>query len=295
MRQMSQYGDNVMFLLTDHLGSSSIVTDEAGALIGEVRYKAWGETRYDSGNVPTKQRYTGQREDSYINLYWYNSRWYDPEIGRWIQPDSIVPGVGENGNPSAVGYLGGSTYSPLTVDFHESQFLGQLNQENKARLQDSNLKLPPVPTNSIAFDRYAYSMNNPVRYVDPSGHFAFLAVLALITPVEWVVLGVVVVGVGLYFAVPGVREAVTEGMSQACEAVSQFAKGEYIPPSIRGEAERNAYREAVHAYKKAWGLGPKDDVRKEILDDIVDAIKKGLKPGDAADSVDGPPEADSGD
>jgi hypothetical protein len=24
-------------------------------------------------------------------LYWYGSRWYDPALGRWIQPDSIVP------------------------------------------------------------------------------------------------------------------------------------------------------------------------------------------------------------
>ncbi len=30
------------------------------------------------GVETTDYRYTGQRADSYINLYWYNSRWYDP-------------------------------------------------------------------------------------------------------------------------------------------------------------------------------------------------------------------------
>jgi RHS repeat-associated protein len=34
---------------------------------------------------------TAQRLDSYINLHWYGSRWYDAELGRFIQPDSIVP------------------------------------------------------------------------------------------------------------------------------------------------------------------------------------------------------------
>jgi RHS repeat-associated protein len=29
--------------------------------------------------------------DSYINLYWYGSRWYDDTLGRFIQPDSIIP------------------------------------------------------------------------------------------------------------------------------------------------------------------------------------------------------------
>jgi hypothetical protein len=34
------------------------------------------------------------------------------------------------------------------------------------------------------------------------------------------------------------------------------------------------------------------DVPEEILDDIADLIKKGVKPADAADQVDEPPEAD---
>jgi hypothetical protein len=236
-------------------------------------------------------------------LYWYNSRWYDQTLGRFIQPDSIVPGVGESGNPDAVGYLGAANYSALTVDYHENQLLDQLNTENRARFQDSEFKLPPVPTNSIAFDRYAYSFDNPVRYTDPSGHCPFCVPIVLtlgaITPVGWVAIGVTAVGVGLYFAVPGVRDAVTNGMYEVGEAASNglnalFAKGEYVPPGLTG-AERNAYREAVHAYKRAWGLGPRDNVPKQILDDIADAIKKGLKPGDAADSVDGPPEADKED
>lgn len=48
------------FLLGDHLGSTSLVTDANGQNTIETRYTAWGEVRYASGNMPTKYQYTGQ-------------------------------------------------------------------------------------------------------------------------------------------------------------------------------------------------------------------------------------------
>ena len=47
--------------------------------------------RYSSTYTPANYTFTGQYSDSYINLLWYGSRHYDPELGRFIQPDSIVP------------------------------------------------------------------------------------------------------------------------------------------------------------------------------------------------------------
>jgi len=60
------------------------------------------------------------------------------------------------------------------VDYHETQFLEQLNQENRNKSADPPTKSSAVPNNSQAFDRYSYSNNNPLRYTDPDGHFAFL-------------------------------------------------------------------------------------------------------------------------
>jgi len=59
------------------LGSTSITVDASGGASGELRYLPFGETRYSNGQTPTSFRYTGQREDSTINLYRSNSRWYD--------------------------------------------------------------------------------------------------------------------------------------------------------------------------------------------------------------------------
>jgi RHS repeat-associated protein len=80
------------FLLGDHLGSTSLTTDAGGNVVSEMRYKAWGEVRYASGNMPTQYQYTGQFSNmSDFGLMFYNARWYDPYLNHFTQPDSIVP------------------------------------------------------------------------------------------------------------------------------------------------------------------------------------------------------------
>jgi hypothetical protein len=53
-------------------------------------------------------------------MLWFGSRWYDPALGRFNQPDVIIP----------------------------------------------------EPDNSLAYDRYQFVYSNPIRYTDPSGHYA---------------------------------------------------------------------------------------------------------------------------
>jgi hypothetical protein len=56
------------YLLTDHLGSTAITTYSSGWKRGELRYKAWGETRYTDGTTLTTYRFTGQRLDESTGL-----------------------------------------------------------------------------------------------------------------------------------------------------------------------------------------------------------------------------------
>ena len=79
------------YLLGDHLGSASVVTDAGGSQLSKMLYKPWGETRYSSGTMPTDRLYTGQIAEPNLGLYFYNARWYDSYLNRWVQPDSIVP------------------------------------------------------------------------------------------------------------------------------------------------------------------------------------------------------------
>jgi RHS repeat-associated protein len=85
-------GSTLSYLLTDHLGSTSLTTNASGGVVSELRYKAWGETRYTSGTMPTKYTYTGQYSNlSDFGLMFYNARWYDPALGRFAQADTIIP------------------------------------------------------------------------------------------------------------------------------------------------------------------------------------------------------------
>jgi RHS repeat-associated protein len=123
-----------------------------------------------TGNVSqTKRNYTGQILDG-TGLLYYNARYYDPAIGRFISADTVVPG-------NASGGMEGVAVKPLTVGFHETQFLGKLNGENKLgfwfQLDDRARQRagePWGPANPQALNRYSYVLNNPLKYTDPSGH-----------------------------------------------------------------------------------------------------------------------------
>ncbi|MBP6473487.1 MAG: RHS repeat-associated core domain-containing protein [Chloroflexi bacterium] len=134
----------------------------------EDRAGAGGE-EYSSYNVtPTGYRYTSQRWDSGLGLYDYNARYYDPALGKFISADTLVPEQ--------------KRLTPLTVAFHENQFLEKVNQENGQITQfgpisswDAQQKKefgvsdgPLAPQN---LNRLAYSVNNPLRYLDPTGHY----------------------------------------------------------------------------------------------------------------------------
>jgi RHS repeat-associated protein len=108
-------GSTLKYLLQDHLGSTSGEVSSSGVSTSTIRYFSFSSVR--SGSTSTEIKFTGQRLDS-TGLYYYGARYYDPEIGRFISPDTIVPN----------------------------------------------------PANPQTLNRYSYCLNNPLRYIDPTGH-----------------------------------------------------------------------------------------------------------------------------
>ena len=92
----------------------------------KARYDPFGTMTTAPATNPSVSNhgFTGHRHNNTgtndLGLIYMNARYYMPEIGRFVSPDTIVP---EPGNPQS-------------------------------------------------YNRYSYTLNNPVKYVDPSGHCA---------------------------------------------------------------------------------------------------------------------------
>ena len=75
----------------DHLGSTSVLTDANGTVEQDVAYYPYGDTRNNTGTADVAYKYTGKEQDGSTGLYFYEARYYDPVLGRFISPDTIVP------------------------------------------------------------------------------------------------------------------------------------------------------------------------------------------------------------
>ena len=89
-------GDGKKFYYAnDHEGNGLVVTDEAGNKVVERDFTPFGQ-RIDQagheGKFPdeTEDGFTGKDWDEDIGLYYFNARWYDPEVGRFISEDSVA-------------------------------------------------------------------------------------------------------------------------------------------------------------------------------------------------------------
>ena len=92
-------GGTLHWVGSDHLGGTIRVLNSSFTALDGMRYKPYGEDRDTGSSLNTDRKFTGQTEDEAAGLYWYASRAYDPEIGRFVSPDSIVPAPG---NPQSL-------------------------------------------------------------------------------------------------------------------------------------------------------------------------------------------------
>jgi RHS repeat-associated protein len=139
--------DKINYHTPDHLGSPRVLTDASGAVISRRDFLPFGDQLSDSvGNrssIPgysttdfIRQKFTGYWRDQETDLDFAQARHFSGALGRFMQPDEF------NGGPV----------------------------EAFAAIASSNPTFYANTANPQTLNKYQYGLNNPLRYVDPTGH-----------------------------------------------------------------------------------------------------------------------------
>ena len=82
----------IIYHHSDHLGSSSIDTDETGAIVELIDYYPFGTPRLNEnpGDYENDYKFTGKELDEDTDLYYYGARYYDAKIGRFVAIDPVA-------------------------------------------------------------------------------------------------------------------------------------------------------------------------------------------------------------
>jgi RHS repeat-associated protein len=82
----------------DHLGSTRIITNQAGSVVQRYDYRPFGEKEKSSATFANSIDYAGARTDDEIGLVYMNGRYYDPWLAKFISADPVIP---DAANPQA--------------------------------------------------------------------------------------------------------------------------------------------------------------------------------------------------
>jgi RHS repeat-associated protein len=83
-------GPAVQFHLGDHLGSSNVIVNSAGALVNREEFTPYGETSFGSF-AKKRYRFTGMERDEESGLNYHTARYYVTWLAKWasVDPDYL--------------------------------------------------------------------------------------------------------------------------------------------------------------------------------------------------------------
>jgi RHS repeat-associated protein len=134
----------------DHLGSTSMVTNENGQLAEHIHYFPFGEVWIDEqpNSAPVPYLFSAKELDSETGFYDFGARYLDPRFSKWMSTDPAL----DKYMPTA-GKAVSATTPSLTNNWHGHPDLPGLG----GAFEPTNLAL------------YGYSHHNPANLIDPSG------------------------------------------------------------------------------------------------------------------------------
>ena len=147
---------SLVFTHTDVLGSPILLTNAQGQVVGQYDYDPFGNLIGSDSTESTKYLFTGQEYDNESDLYYYNARYYNPVIGRFISRDPVL---GRDGDSlSRNGYI--------YVKNNPLKYVDPSGEEEETMLQGfgaGNAALNKVKFTAPGTD-YVWSTNPPPSY-----------------------------------------------------------------------------------------------------------------------------------
>ena len=156
LAQEDVVASTVLWLLTDHLGTTRDLVDASGGLVNHIKYDSFGNVvSQTNANQSTRYLYTGRELETETGLYYYRARFYDSTLGKFIQRDPMgfIDGtnyyeyVGSNSisfnDPTGL-FVSGADRERLQPQFNEAHRNAQQRAADLARLQQLISRLEQV-------------------------------------------------------------------------------------------------------------------------------------------------------
>jgi len=80
-----------LFYHPDHLGSTTLITNESGEEVETIFYLPFGDL--DNTDTDKRYLYTGKEKDKETGLYYYGARYYDTDLMTFITPEQDIPNL----------------------------------------------------------------------------------------------------------------------------------------------------------------------------------------------------------
>ncbi len=110
------------YYISDHLSTAQLLTNDTGEVVWQGDYSPFGDVNIIIDEVGNNFRFPGQYFDAESGLYYNWHRFYDPEMGRYINADPI----GLAGGMNLYAYVGGDP-----VNFVDPMGLVDLNLHDR--------------------------------------------------------------------------------------------------------------------------------------------------------------------
>ena len=92
-QEPDSYGELAYYYHSDHLGSTSYITNSDGEVSQHVEYIPFGEVFIEelssSAKLNTPYLFNGKELDEETGLYYYGARYYDPRTSLWLSTDPM--------------------------------------------------------------------------------------------------------------------------------------------------------------------------------------------------------------